>query len=62
MLMEDLMIILFHLKLDKFYCTGVMNSLQMTYYDFFSLTVFVHIKISYYWFNRQKLLQKTKNG
>ena len=27
----------------------------------FFLTVFVHIKMSYYWFNRQELLQKAKS-
>ena len=35
MLMVDLMIILFHLKLDKFYCIGAMNQLEMICYDFF---------------------------
>ena len=50
-------------NLDKFYCTGDMNKLRMIvmiYFrtkTFFSLTVFVHIKMSYYWFNRKELLQ-----
>ena len=26
-----------------------------------SLTIFVHIKMSYYWFKRQELLQKAKD-
>ena len=47
--MMDLMIILFHLKLEKFYCAGVM------------IYLFVHIKMSYCWFNRQQLLQKAKD-
>ena len=28
---------------------------------FFSLTILVHIKMSYYWFNRPELLQKAKD-
>ena len=28
---------------------------------FFSLTIFVHIKMSYYWLNRPELLQKARN-
>ena len=36
---------LFYLKLDKFYCTEVMNEL----------------KVSCYWFNSQELLQKAKD-
>ena len=28
---------------------------------FFSLTIFIHIKRSYYWFNRQELLEKGKD-
>ena len=28
---------------------------------FFFVTIFVHIKISYYWFNRPELLQKSKD-
>ena len=47
------MIILLHLKLDKFYCTEVMNYLKL-------ICSFVHTKMSYYWFNRYKLLQKAK--
>ena len=27
----------------------------------FSLTIFVHMKMSNYWFNRQELLQKAKD-
>ena len=57
MLMVSLMIILFRLKLNKFYCSGVMNYLEMICYDLF----FVHIKMSYYWFNREELLQKVKD-
>ena len=36
---------------------------NLFYYQniFFSLTIFVHIKMSYYWFNRQELLQKAKD-
>ena len=49
------MIILFHLKLDKFYCIGFINQLKVICYDFF------HMKMSYYWFNRQELLQKAKD-
>ena len=48
------MIILLHLKLDKFYCTEVMNYLKL-------ICSFVHTKMSYYWFNRYKLLQKAKD-
>ena len=33
----------------------------MIYYDFFSLTILVHIKLSHYWFNRRELLQKAKD-
>ena len=47
------MIILFHLKLDKFYYIGVMNYLKVTCCDLF----FVHIKMSYHWFNKKELLQ-----
>ena len=47
------MIILFHLKLDKFYCTEVMNQLEGTFF-------FIHLKISYCWFNRQESLHKAK--
>ena len=51
------MIILFHLKLDKFYCIAAMNQSKMvSYYSFF-----VHIKMSYCWFNRQELLKKAKD-
>ena len=38
-----MMIILFHLCLDKFCCIGVMNDLKMIYYDLF----FVYEKMSY---------------
>ena len=51
------MIILFHLKLDKFYCIGAMNRLKIIFYDLF----FVHIKMSYHWFNRQELLKEAKD-
>ena len=54
MLMVDLIVILFHLKLDKFYCIGVMKQLKV-------ISFFAHIKMIYYWFDRQELLQKTKN-
>ena len=33
MLMVKLMIILFHLKLDKFYYTGIMNQLKTICFD-----------------------------
>ena len=33
----------------------------MICYDIFSLTNFVHITMSYYWFNKPELLQKAKN-
>ena len=58
MLMVDLTIILFHLKLDKLYCIGVMNQLKMISFDLF---FFVHIKMSYYLFNRKELLQEAKD-
>ena len=51
------MIILFYLKLDKLYCIGAMNQLKMTCYGLF----FVHIKTSYYGFNKEELLQKAKD-
>ena len=35
--MVDLMIILFHLKLDKFYYIEAMNCLKVICYDFFCL-------------------------
>ena len=47
------MIILFHLKIDKFYCIGVLNELK-------TICILIHIKISFYWFNRQELLEKAK--
>ena len=47
------MIVPFHLNLGKFYCIGVMNQLKI-------ICFFIHIKTSYYWFNRQELLQKAK--
>ena len=67
MFMLDLMIILFHLKLDKFYCIGAMNYdysispkirqiLLHWGYELVESVFFVHIKMSYYCFNRQKLL------
>ena len=54
MLMVDLMIILFHLKLNKLYCIGAMNQLKM-------ICFFIHIKMSYYWFNKEELLDKPKD-
>ena len=45
-------------NLDKFYCTGAMNWLKMICNDLF----FVHIKMSYCFFNRQKFLQKGKDS
>ena len=42
MLLVDLMIILFHLKLDQFYCIWVINQLEVIY-------LFVHINMSYYY-------------
>ena len=50
------MIILFHLKLYKFYYIGAMNKLTMICYDLF----FLHIKVNYF-FNWQELLQKAKD-
>ena len=43
-----LMIILFHLKLERFYSTGIMNWLKKIYYVFF-----FQMKLGYYWFDRQ---------
>ena len=48
------MIILFKLKLYKFYCIGVMNLLKV-------ICFFSPIKMSYYQFNRQALLEKAKD-
>ena len=48
------MIILFHLKLYKFYCIGVMNLLKV-------ICFFIPIKMSYYQFNRKALLEKAKD-
>ena len=53
MLMVELMIIPFHLKLEKFYCIWVMNWSKVTYYDLY----FVDIKMSYY----KEFLQKAKD-
>ena len=50
MLIVDLIINFFHLKLDNFYCIGVMNSLKV-------ICFLVHIKMSYYWLNGQELLK-----
>ena len=56
MLLVDLIIILFHLKLE-FYCIEVMNYLNVVSYDLFynqnnelisSLAIFVGIKMVYY--------------
>ena len=52
------MIFLVQVKLDKFYCIEVMNLLKVICYEFFSLRIFVHIKLSYYLFKRQDLLEK----
>ena len=60
MLMVDLTMVPFHAKLEKCYCIGVMNQLKVICHDFFSLAVFVHIKMNFYWFNRQELLEKAK--
>ena len=49
MLMVDLMIILFHPKLDKFYCIGAMNQFNVICYDL----LFVHMKMSYDWLNKK---------
>ena len=46
MLVVNLMIIPFHIKFEKFYCTGVMNYLKVTCYDFSSLTTLYSIKMS----------------
>ena len=46
MLMIDLIVILFHLKLDKFYYIRIMNQLKV---------------MSYYWLNKEKLLQKANS-
>ena len=47
----------FRLKLDRFYCIGVTNE-QKKY--FFNELSNYRIKMSYYWFNRQDILQKAK--
>ena len=51
MLMVDLMIIILHLKLNKFYCIGALH------YDLF----FCSYKNELLFFNREELLQKTKD-
>ena len=51
------MIVLFDIKLDKFHSTRVMNQLKVICSDLF----FVDIKMSYYLFNRQELLQEAKD-
>ena len=51
MLMVDLIIILFNLKLDRFYCIGAMNQLKMICYDLLFLFIF----------NTQELLKKAKD-
>ena len=48
MLMVDLMIILFQLELDKFYCIGAINQLKIICYDF--LNNFIP-KIRFFYFN-----------
>ena len=60
MLMVDLMVFRFHLKLDKFYCIGDMNLLKVICYDLFFL-FFCSYKTSYYWLNRQELLEKAND-
>ena len=71
--MVDLMIALFHLKLDKLYCIGIINQLKIISCDLFSgqkrfkisfvytKISFVHVKKNYYWFNRQESLQKAND-
>ena len=56
MLMIYLMIILFHLKLDKFYYIEARNSLKIICCDLF----FVRIKMSYYYFNKEYCYKKQK--
>ena len=51
------MIIQFRLKLDRFYYTGAMNQLKKIF--FVNLKNYC-IKISYYQYNRQEILQKVK--
>ena len=57
------MIISFHVKLDKFCCTGAMDYLKMIRYDLFSL--FIYFLCSYkndlLFFNREESLQKAKD-
>ena len=56
------MIILFHLKLDKFYCIGDMNQLKVICCVFIKkilLFSFYH-KNELYWFNKKEILQKAK--
>ena len=48
-----MLIILFYPTLDKFYCIGAMKLVEN---DLLWFVYFVHIKISYYFFNRQELL------
>ena len=43
--------------LHIFFCSWLMSQLKVVYYNLF----FVHINMSYYWFNGQKLLQKVKH-
>ena len=50
-------VIQFRLKLDKFYYIG---GYELTEKDFLNELSNQHIKISYYWFNRYKILQKAK--
>ena len=45
------------LKLETFYCIGVMNQLKMIYYDL----VFCSYDNELLFFNRQELLQKAKD-
>ena len=56
MLMIDLMITLFYLKIN-FIALGLWISWKW----FVMIYLFVHIKVSYYCFNRQELLQKAKD-
>ena len=62
-----MLIILFHLKLDKCYCIGVMSWLKVISYGFvYSQTIFFFnsfcsYKNDYYWFNREELVEPAKN-
>ena len=49
--MVGLMIILFHLKLDKFYSIGAMNQLKMIYYDLFFSSLTILYQKYFFFFN-----------